>query len=237
MLHGTTNNTTNEQQDPILALPKELKAMIFSLMPYALQLKLRRIAKYWKETIETTAPLPLLNMNVMLKALSYTSYKNANFEDIQIEALKDNDATMHLSPTSINSLVMKFQSKTGFVTYDGIFQYYPSAPDTTIPVTKVFLLALKRGNLHEQYTSFTHRDQRHDFIINYTQLPNKPNYPRWKFLNYQTPASLERLKESLGRYRDVGFKVLIKEVDAALLARRTDNEDEMQAPGKILLTN
>jgi hypothetical protein len=237
MLHGTTNNTANEQQDPIFALPKELRAMIFALMPYALQLKLRRIAKYWKAAIEGSAPLPLLNMNVILNALSYTSYKNANFDDIHIEALKDNDATLHLSPTSVNSLVMKFRSKSGFVTDDGIFQYYPPAPDTTILVSKVFLLALKRSNLHEQYDSFTYREQRHNFIINYTKLPNYSNYPRWKFLSHQTPASLERLKESLGRYHDAGYKALILEVDSALLARRADIGNSTHTPCKIPLTN
>ena len=219
MLHGTSPT-----DDRLQALPQEMLTHIILQLPYALQLKLRVIAKYWKNSIESNSALPLLNRAVVESALNYTSSKSANFEEINIQALNQNYASLHLSPTSLDSLVMKFQSKNGYVNEEGIFEYYPPAPEITIPVDKVFLLALKKGHLTEQYDSFVSRDERHHFITHYMALPNHPNHPRWKFLNKQSKASLQRLKESLGRYTDPAYRSLSQEVDAALLARESGLE-------------
>ena len=204
--------------DRLQTIPKEIQALIFLKLPYALQLKLRVIAKYWKDTIEKHAQLPLLNKAVVQSALSYTSSKDANYEEMDIEALKTHYASLHLNPISLDSLIMKFTSKSGYVTAEDVFEYYPPAPEVKITVKNVFLLALKRGRLTEQYDSLGARDERHHFITHYIALPNHRNYPRWKFLNEQSKASLERLKESLGRYQNPAFRALRQEVDAALLA-------------------
>lgn len=204
--------------DRLQAIPKEMLALIILQLPYALQLKLRVIAKYWKDCIEKHSPLPLLNNAVVQSALSYTSSKQANYQEIDIEALYENYATLQLSPTLLDSLVMKFQSKNGYVTEEGVFEYYPAAPEITISVDKVFLFALKKGYLTEQYDSLVSRDERHHFITHYMALPNHPNCPRWKFLNKQSKASLQRLQESLGRYQDPAYRALSQEVYSALLA-------------------
>lgn len=219
MLTGTTTQTASEE-DRMNALPQELRVMIFSHLPYGSKLKLRRVAKYWKESIEVALKVPLLNTALVKKALSYTSTKTTCTAEIGLPQLEHSYASLSLCPSSVDSLVMKFLSKAAYETASGQWECQEIEPPITIPVAKVFLFAFNKAGLDQQYLSLQTREQRHAFITNYAQFPNTFNCPRSQFLKNQSKESLVRLKESLGRYQDPQYQQLSLEVDMAIEAQR-----------------
>jgi len=207
---------THDKEDHLRALPKELLAMIFSFLPYSLQIKLRGIAPYWKESIENFSRLPLLNAKVMHKALSYTSSKATDPIAIGLPQLRQNYAEFHLCPQSVDSLIMRFFSKVVYETTSGQWQSKELEFPIKIPVSKVFLFAFHKAGLDQQYLSLQTREQRHAFITHYMDFPDTAKHPRHHFLKNQSKDSLVRLKESLSRYQDPRYQALILEVERAI---------------------
>lgn len=222
MKAGATTKAYSEQ-DPLLALPKELLAMIFCRIPYGLQLKLRRVARYWKESIENFSRLPLLNAKVMHKALSYTSSKATDPMAIGLPQLRQNYAEFHLCPQSDDSLIMRFFSKAQHETASGQWQSKEMELPIKIPVSKVFLFAFHKAGLDQQYLSLQTREQRHAFITHYMDFPDTAKHPRHHFLKNQSKDSLVRLKESLSRYQDPRYQALILEVERAIAVAAEKN--------------
>jgi len=220
MLAGTSTQSHDGKKDCIKALPPEVRQIIFLNFSYALQLKLRTVAKYWKETIEYMATLPLLNTVLVKRALSYTATKTTEPCEIGLPQLAQNYAYLSLCPDSKDSLIMRFMSKASYETASGEWCSKEIEPPIQIPVAKVYLFALLKVGFDQQYLSLETREQRHAFITDYMQYPNTAKYPRSLFLKNQSHASLLRLKESLARYQDPRYQELSLEVDQAIEVRR-----------------
>ncbi|MGE3317983.1 MAG: hypothetical protein AB7I18_01695 [Candidatus Berkiella sp.] len=227
MIAGTRAKAENEE-DQLKKLPQELRVMIFSYFPYGLQLKLRSIAIYWKQGIEIAARHPLLNTEVLKKALSYTSTKTTNPREIGLPQLEQNYASLSLCPVSLDSLIMRFKSKAAYETASGQWECKEIEPPIKISVLKIFSYAFQKAGLDQQYISLQTREQRHAFISNYMQFPNTQGYPRFQFLKNQSKESLERLKASLARYQDPCYQELSLEVDKAVGERVLPNGTSWQ---------
>ena len=194
---------------------EDLLVNIFSSLPYATKVGFRQVCTLWKKILENTSLYPLLNKNTIFNAQQYLRANDHNPQLTRYKKLISHYASLHPSDNSSHSLIIRFKCKWVEETEKG-WQDAEPVTEALIPVNDVLLFASKFGKHDVQYMSFSNREQRHQFISTYLNLPNTAKHPRSIFLDQQSYQSLMRLKESLTRYTEVAYTSLIPEIESVI---------------------
>lgn len=209
---------TNEQDESKLPVWK----VIFSHLPYGKKVFLRNISKTFIHFFQELANAPFLSTEDIFQAANkIVTPMQVGLNDrcesflVRIEPL----------PDSMDSVLISFEPDMMALDQDG--NIIDNVLKTPLNVNSVLLYAKTCSNyVHEntknltrQYNTLMTREERSQFISRYLSLPNVPEMPRWKYLNSQSLESLDRLMESLSRYKDDKHKAIIPEVEKAIEAK------------------
>ncbi len=208
----------NEQDERKLQVWKT----IFSFLPYQKKVFLRNISKTFIHFFQELANAPFLSTEDTFQATkNIITPMQVGLNDqcesflVRIEPL----------PDSMDSVLLSFEPDIMALDQDG--NIIDNVLKTPLNVNSVLLYAKTRSgyvhvnikNLTIQYNTLMTREERGQFISRYLSLPNIPEMARWNYLNSQSLESLNRLMESLSRYKDDKRKAIIPEVEKAIEAK------------------
>lgn len=209
---------TNEQDESKLQVWK----VIFSHLPYGKKVFLRNLSRTFIHFFQELANAPFLSTEDIFQAA------NKIVTPMQV-GLNDRCESFLVRfeplPDSMDSVLISFEPDIMALDEEG--NVIDNLLKTPLNVNSVLLYAKTRSNyVHEniknltiQYNTLMTREARGQFISRYLSLPNLPEMPRWNYLNSQSLESLNRLMESLSRYKDDKHKAIIPEVEKAIEAK------------------
>lgn len=217
---------TKEYQESILQIWK----MIFPYLPYRNKVLLRNLSKAFINFFDQAANVPFLSTQNIQSAL-------AQIQIPQQVGLNDLSESFVVGispiPDSLDSILISFDPiMRPLDNHFNVLDVEGDILKKPLHINSVLLFANNRYNtlycikgIGIQYTSIASPEQRRErenFISKYLSLPDIPEMPRWKYLESQTLESLNRLLQSLNRYRDEKHRALIPEVNQAIEAKLAD---------------